>query len=66
MIITEDNKRQNEISFDEEGSQSRTIDTDSSDRESTATYNGSLHLNELYTTKKKLINIEPPSHQLKT
>jgi len=32
-------------------SQSRTSDTDSSDRESTATYNGSLQLTKLYTTR---------------
>jgi len=34
-------------------SQSRTSDTDSSDRESTAAYNGSLHLTELYTAREK-------------
>jgi len=82
----EKNKRQNEISLDEEGihltnvalmdhkikepedicRQSRTSDTDSSDRESTDTYNGSLQLTELYTARKKPINIEPTSHQFKT
>jgi len=46
--------------------QSRTIDTDSSDRDSTATNNGSLQLTELYTAREKPINIEPTSHQLKT
>jgi len=47
-------------------SQSRTSDTDSPDRESTATYNGSLQLTELYTAREKPINIEPTSHQFKT
>jgi len=40
-------------------SQSRTRDTDSSDRKSTATYNGSLQLTELYTAREKPIDIEP-------
>jgi len=35
------------------GSQSRTSDTDSSDRESTAIHNSSLQLTELYTSKEK-------------
>jgi len=43
-------------------SQSRTSDTDSSDRESTALYNGSLHLTQHNTARKKPINIEPTSH----
>jgi len=46
-------------------SQSRTSDTDSSDRGSTAIYNSSLQLTELYTTKEKPSNTEPTSHQLK-
>jgi len=46
--------------------QSRTSGTDSSDRESTDTYNGSLQLTKLYTAKEKPINIEPTSHQFKT
>jgi len=47
-------------------SQPRTGDTDSSDRESTATYNGSLQLTELYTAREKQINTDSTSHQLKT
>jgi len=46
--------------------QSRTSDTESSDRESTATYNGSLQLPELYNAREKPIDIEPSSHQFKT
>jgi len=45
-------------------SQSRTSDTDSSNRESTAIHNSSLQLTELYT-KEDPINTEPTSHQLK-
>jgi len=47
-------------------SQSRTSDTDSSDRESTSIHNSSLQLTKLYTAKEKPINIEPTSHQFKT
>jgi len=47
-------------------SQSRTRNTDSSDRESTAIHSSSLQLIELYTTREKPINTEPTSHQLKT
>jgi len=47
-------------------SQSRTSDSDSADRESTATYNGSLQLAELYTAREKPINIEPTFHKFKT
>jgi len=47
-------------------SQSRTSDTDSSDRESTAIHNSSLQLTELNTTRERPINTEPTSHQLKT
>jgi len=47
-------------------SQSRTSDTDSSERGSTAIHNSSLQLTELYTTKEKPSNTEPTSHQLKT
>jgi len=44
-------------------SQSRTSDTDSSDRKSTDTYNCSLQLTELYTAREKPINIEPTSQK---
>jgi len=47
-------------------SKSRTSDTDSTDRESTATYNGSLQLIELFTAREKPINTKPTSHHLKT
>jgi len=47
-------------------SQSRTRNTDSSDRESTAIHSSSLQLIELYTTREKPINTEPTSHQLET
>jgi len=47
-------------------SQSRTSGTDSSDREPTATYNGSLQLTKLCTAREKPINLEPTSHQFKT
>jgi len=47
-------------------SQSRTSDTNSTDRESIAAYNGSLQLTELFTAREKPFNIEPTSHQLKT
>jgi len=47
-------------------SQSRTSDTASSDRGSTAIHYSSLQLTELYTTKEKPIDTEPTSHQLKT
>jgi len=46
-------------------SQSRTTHTDSSDRESTDTYNGSLQLAELYTAREKPISIEQTSHKCK-
>jgi len=46
-------------------SQSRTSVTDSSDRESTATYNGSLQLTELCSAIQKRIYIEPTFHHFK-
>jgi len=42
-------------------SQSRTRDNDSFDRESNATYNGSMQLTELYTAREKPINTKPTS-----
>jgi len=44
--------------------QSRTIETESSVRESTATNNGSLQLTEEHAAKEFTIKVGPTSHQL--